>query len=292
MTLFFVFSCNMTGENQTSSPISINFENENNTDSLHLHTQNDSVVTVAIAAIISPTETYVYYKDLLDYISKKIHVQIVYKQKKTYAEINNLVMRNQVDLAFICSGSYILMDTSKVDILAVPVSNGKPYYQAYIITNIHSGINNFSELRDKSFAFTDPQSNTGYNYVKRYIDSEGGNINDYFSKTLFTYAHDISIQLVEKKLVDGASIDGLILDFIKKNKPEKVKYIKVIQKSKYYGIPPVVVPANLNEDLKTKLRNILLNLHNDSIGAEMIKKLMIDRFIHVGDTLYNSLRYE
>ena len=45
---------------------------------------------VAVAAIISPRETFVYYRQLLDYIGQKMGREIQFIQRKTYGEINEL----------------------------------------------------------------------------------------------------------------------------------------------------------------------------------------------------------
>lgn len=45
---------------------------------------------------------------------------------------------------------------SPMEILVVPVVNGKPYYQAYVIVNKDGNINDLNDLKNKPFAFTDP----------------------------------------------------------------------------------------------------------------------------------------
>ena len=63
---------------------------------------------VAVAAIISPKETFAYYRQLLDYIGQRLGQEIQFIQRKTYGEINELLARGQIDLAFICSGPYVV----------------------------------------------------------------------------------------------------------------------------------------------------------------------------------------
>ena len=63
---------------------------------------------VAVGAMISPKETFAYYRQLLDYIGRKLGREIQFIQRKTYDEINELLARNQIDLAFICSGPYVV----------------------------------------------------------------------------------------------------------------------------------------------------------------------------------------
>jgi phosphonate transport system substrate-binding protein len=245
------------------------------------------VIYVAVSTMISPLETFNLYKDVMDYISKKLNVRIEFKQRKTYREVNELLAENKLDFAFICTGAYLeAINKIPIELLVVPVVEGKPYYQAYIIVNKETNINSFDELKNKSFAFTDPLSNTGYLYVLNLLREKGTTPEKYFSKTIFTYAHDYSIQAVKRKLVDGATVDGLVFEYLKHFQPEKIEGINVIHKSKYFGIPPFVVQKNLDPVLKENLRKVMLQMHLDEEGRKLLNKIMIDKFILADNSLY------
>lgn len=280
--LFFIISC---GEKSNVKEIEL----RNNNDSKVQEVKQDTipVIYVAVSTMISPLETFNLYKDVMDYISKKLNVQIEFKQRKTYREVNELLAENKLDFAFICTGAYIdAMDKIPIELLVVPVVNGKPYYQAYILVNEESNINSFDELKNKSFAFTDPLSNTGYSYVKNILREKGTTPEKFFSKTIFTYAHDYSIQAVKRKLVDGATVDGLVYEYLRHFQPEKIEGIRIVQKSEDFGIPPFVVQKNLDKNLKEKLRRVMLEMHQDAEGKKLLSKIMIDKFILASDTLY------
>ncbi len=247
---------------------------------------------VAIGAMTSPKETLTYYKDFINYISEKLGIRIEFTQRKTYDEVNLLIENEQVDFAFLCSGAYVEPEVrNKVELLAVPVINGKPFYQAYIITNkVRTEISKFEDLRGRTFAFTDPLSHTGHYYVLKKLNDSGETVKNFFSKSIFTNAHDNSIQLVDKGTIDGATIDGLIYDYLYKVNPERVKNVRVIEKSEYFGIPPIVIQKNIDRSLKEKIRKIILDMHNDSTGKKILGKLFMDKFI-VGDKKnYQSVR--
>ncbi|MCX5884205.1 MAG: phosphate/phosphite/phosphonate ABC transporter substrate-binding protein, partial [Deltaproteobacteria bacterium] len=59
---------------------------------------------VAVAAMVSPKETFIYYRELIDYIGAKLDRDTVLVQRKTYGEVNDLLTREHIDLAFICTG--------------------------------------------------------------------------------------------------------------------------------------------------------------------------------------------
>ncbi len=263
------------GCNNTGKTIEIDFNGE--VSKLNDSLTGEKILYVAVSSMISPKETFHYYVDLINYISKKIGIKILLKQRKTYKEVNEMLVANQVDFAFICSGAYV-DERSKFDLLAVPVTNGKPFYQSYIIVNESSGIKQFNELKGKSFAFTDPLSNSGKLYAVKRLNDLGFKPETFFSRIINTYAHDYSIYLVSKGTVDGASIDGLIYEYLLKNYPERVENILVIEKSQDFGIPPIVCSKELPGELKNKIKTAFFELNNDSTGIKIIEKLLIEKF--------------
>ncbi|MFZ6033973.1 MAG: phosphate/phosphite/phosphonate ABC transporter substrate-binding protein [Melioribacter sp.] len=279
--LFFLWSC---GQEENIKEIDI-YENDNKLT--NEDTTDNAKLYVAISTMISPIETFNLYKDLIDYISEKMDVPIIFKQRKTYGEVNFLLKEKKLDFAFICTGAYVNEKNElPVELLVVPVVNGRALYNAYIIVNKQSDINSFEELKGKSFAFTDPLSNSGYAYVVNLLKRKKTNPDKFFNKTIYTNAHDYSIQAVARNFVDGATIDGLVYDFLEKTQPEKVKKIKIIKKSEDYGIPPFVVRKDLDPIIKNKLKEIMLNLHNEPRGKGILKKIHIDKFIEGNDELY------
>lgn len=249
--------------------------------------KDNSKLYVAISTMISPVETFNLYKDLINYISEKLKIPIEFKQRKTYREVNELLAENKLDFAFICTGAYLEAKKNiPIELLVIPVVEGKTSYQAYIIVNQDSKIKSFDELKDKSFAFTDPLSNTGYSYIINLLRDQHTTPEKYFSKTIFTYAHDYSIQAVKRKLVDGATVDGLVYEYLRHFQPEKIEGLKIIQRSKDFGIPPFVVQKNLNKNLKEKLRKVMLEMYQDAEGKKLLSKIMIDKFVLANESIY------
>jgi len=51
-----------------------------------------------------------------------------------------------------------------------------------------------------------------------------------------------------------------------------------------------VTSQKIATPIKKELKQLLLNMHNDPHGIQILEKLMIDRFEVVNDTIYNSIR--
>ncbi|MDA3844831.1 MAG: phosphate/phosphite/phosphonate ABC transporter substrate-binding protein [Candidatus Kapabacteria bacterium] len=271
--------------------IEIDFSDTGTTRENDLNNDSKPSLKLAIAAMTSPKETYNHYHELIRYISDSLGINIERSQKKTYAEVNNLLKNGNVDVAFICSGAYIAAEGGlPVDNIAVPMIGGSFFYHSYIITHVDNDINSFSDFKGKSFAFTDPLSHTGYVYARCLIQKNEYSLADYFSKTIFTNAHDNSIQAVARKMVDGACVHSSIFDYIKTKNPEKVKNIKIVKVSDPYGMPPIVVRTALNDKIKQRLRNILIKMNMNNRGRRILKSLLIDKYVDSDSTDYTSVR--
>lgn len=251
----------------------------------------DEAIHVGIASIISPKESFDYYNELLAYISQRIGMSVHYIQKESYQEINDLLTQNIVDFAFIGTGGYVDAKKKKIArLLVAPVSNGKSTFKAFIVVNKYSHIKSFRDLQGKNFAFTDPYSHTGFNFIISKIKKLGLNENKYFSKTIFTYSHDLSCELVNRGVMDAASVSSLVFDYLKQKSPAKVKNLKIIEESYAFPSPPVVVSAGLDEKKYKLYKNIFLNLHKDPTGKAILNKLNIDSYVNIQDSDYNDVR--
>ncbi|HEB62287.1 MAG TPA: transporter substrate-binding domain-containing protein [Bacteroidetes bacterium] len=286
LSSFFLSNCTV----DQNKKVVVDFKNNSSLDST-FEKQDSSPVYIAIASMTSPRETFTYYGQLINYISDKLGKPILIKQKKTYEEVNDLLKKGLVDFAFICSGAYVELSRKKdVDLLVVPVINKKTYYQAYIISKNSDEINEFKDLENKYFAFTDPLSNTGHRYPMKLLKEMDTNERLFFSKTIYTYGHDISIHMVNSGVVDGASVHSLIYDYIAEAHPESVKNIKIIKKSEWFGIPPVVTSKKINAESFKRYRELFLSINEDTLGKSILKKLKIEKFVTINDSIYRNVR--
>jgi len=290
LVIFIASGC--VNSSSTNNHVSINF-----TDTIRVEdiqpsaVQNSNILRVAISAMTSPRETFTQYNALLNHIESITGKQIVLIQRKTYKEINTLLKQNEVNLAFICTGAFVsgYRETAFTPLVA-PVRNGENKYRAYLIVHKESEIKRFSELRGKIFSFSDSLSTTGMFYPQKKLNELGVTAEDFFSKVYFSNAHDNSIELVSRKTVDAATINSLIYDYQLKHNPEILKELKIIEKSEWYAMPPIVVSKGIDSAMKNELLTILLNLNKNSEGLAILKDLQIDGYLEVNGSEYESVR--
>ena len=112
----------------------------------------------------------------------------------------------------------------------------------------------------------------------------------FFKEIIFTTSHDKSIKAVSYRIIDGAAVDSLIWEYLNTTNPEFTSQTRILERSPPYAIPPVVVPENLDKEIKLRLKQALLNAHLDPRGKEIFKKMNIDKFVVIDDTSYDSIR--
>jgi len=256
-----------------------------------VNAKTTGVLRVAISSMTSPRETFTHYNELLNFIEEELGKRVLLVQRKTYKEVNNLLKNNDVDFAFICTGPYVVgFADSAFSPLVKPTREGKNTYQAYLIVHKDSKIKNFSELKGKKFSFTDSLSTTGMYYPQKKLKDLKTNADDFFLKVYYSNAHDNSIELVNRKIVDAATVNSLIYDYQLKFTPEKLINVKIVERSELFGTPPVVISKSIDKETQKGLEDIFYNLHHNKKGQEILKGLLIDRYERANDSDYANIR--
>lgn len=252
---------------------------------------HDPPMRVAVAAMVSPRETFNLYRQLLAYIGSKSGRSLEFVQRKTYGEIDALLGKGQIDLAFICSGPYVRgKEKYGFALLAVPEIHGSHFYRSYLIVNKDSAFQSLEDLKGHTFAFTDPDSNTGRLVPTYWLAEIDQRPDTFFSRIIYTYSHDNSIMAVARGLVDGAAVDGLIWEYYQTKPTAFTSKTKIIKKSEPFGIPPLVASRQLSGETKARIQQLLFSMHQDPEGKKILAELMIDRFIPPHEEWYDTLK--
>jgi ABC-type phosphate/phosphonate transport system substrate-binding protein len=113
----------------------------------------NSSLRVAIAGVLSPSSTLEAYQDLLTHMGHTLDRQVKMILKPTYAEINDMLMGQRADIAFVCSLAYVKGNQDfGMELLVAPQINEEIVYYSYLIVPEVSSTSNMEDLRGRSFA--------------------------------------------------------------------------------------------------------------------------------------------
>lgn len=248
-------------------------------------------IRIAVGGMITPKDGFAYYREFLDFIGQELGRPVEYVDAPSYEEINKMLESRDIDAAIVCSGPYVDGHSKfGLELLAAPQAYGGTVYYSYIIVPKESKAKGLDDLKGRSFAFTDPLSNTGKLVPEYLIARKGESSKTFFSKTVFSGSHDKSILAVAENLVDGAAVDSLIWECLNKTKPQLTGKTRILLKSEPYAIPPFVVHPAMDPLLKEKLRSVLLNAHTKPKGKELLDKMMTEQYVPIADSAYDSIR--
>ena len=287
LAIFTFLLCTSCSE---ESPTKIDLSNRVSNKILQ-QVDNSSQFNFGVGSMITPSEGYIFYEQLIHYVARNMEKSVKIIDRGTYDEINKLLEHQQIDVAFVCGGPYVEgQEKFGLKLLALPEMAHGPIYYSYLIVPADSQAYKLEDLRDKVFAFTDPKSNTGMIVPSYWLAQLGETPKSFFSKHIFTFAHDASIQAVIDKVVDGAAVDSLIWDFANSKNPEVGVKTRIIKTSEAFGIPPLVVRPDLPEETRIRLQEILLTMHEDPEGKAILDGMLIKRFVKGKDSDYNTIR--
>jgi len=229
-----------------------------------------------------------FLNDWAAWLGARLGRPVVFVQRARYREILDLLLRTQLDLAWICGYPYV-QHQDVLKLIAVPSFQGQPLYRAYVIAAAEDSVQSFEELAGRRFAWSDPDSNSGYLYPRSYLASLGYAPDRFFRRTFFTWGHRRSIIAVAEGLAEGAAVDSYVWETLARRDPALTGQTRIILRSPLFGFPPIVAAPNLPETDQTRLREILIGQAGDATGRALLAELNLDGFVTAEPALFADI---
>jgi phosphonate transport system substrate-binding protein len=96
--------------------------------------------------------------------------------------------------------------------------------------------------------------------------------------------------MVADGVVDAYGVDSTVLELELALRPELAERLRVVEAIGPQPIPPVVVARHVPEDLKARLRQVFLGMHEDPEGRRVLARGLTARFVSVSDEAYDPIR--
>jgi phosphate/phosphite/phosphonate ABC transporter binding protein len=247
--------------------------------SVEVDSDDEATVRFVYASVLSPERSTLTYAHLGRYLSSHLGRPVEIVRRRTYAELNALLRSGQADAGLVCSGAFAIGEKEfGLEAVLIPVIAGKRTYRSYVVARVASEIATFDDLQGRSFAFTDPLSNTGYRYVAARLHDRGLAPGSFFSQILFTYSHDNSVEAVRDGIVDAGAIDSLVWDELLRRDPSLSRDLVIIDRSEEFPINPIAVSPHIDPSLRAELVRVLTQMDADPTGREVLEELGTDRW--------------
>ncbi|MBI2361028.1 MAG: phosphate/phosphite/phosphonate ABC transporter substrate-binding protein [Deltaproteobacteria bacterium] len=235
---------------------------------------------------------------IVEILQKRLNMEVQPFVATDYTGVVEALRANKLDIAFLTPASYVLARReANVRVALKSQRGGNAYYYAAIITHADSDIRRLEDLRDKTFAFSDPLSTSGHVFPRKMFKEKGINPVRDFKSVIYSGGHDATVLAVLNRKVDaGATFantpegkDGAWMQYLKD--PAEQKRIRVIAYSEPIPADNLVISANLDPALAKKIEQVFVDLSEDPKGVEMLRDLYkIDGFVAATDADYEPVR--
>lgn len=224
-----------------------------------------------------------------DWFERKLKRSVVFVQRGNYREVIDLIRSGKVDFAWICGYPYVRY-RDELHLVAVPLWHGRPFYRSYLIATADAAAPaSLNDLRGKVFAYSDPDSNSGFLYPQYRLITGGHNPATFFARTFFTWSHRGVVEAVGVGLANGGAVDSYVWETLRELYPRLTEGTRVIEQSPEFGHTPFVAHPGIGAAELHRFRMLLLGMTEDAEGAELLRQMRLDGFIAGHPSLYDGI---
>ncbi len=235
---------------------------------------------------LSPRMTPVY-QAIADHLAKALSCRFEVIVAHDYAQVA------QADFSLICSLAY-LPRQDQLEPLAAPILIGaryqnRPIYFSDVIVQRDSPAHTFDDLRGCSWAYNEPESQSGYGITRFHLLTIG-EICGFFGQVIEAGSHRNAIAMVINGQIDAAAIDSHVLELALRDDPTLGEEIRIVASLGPSTIQPLVAARWLPAALRLDVQQVLVSMHHDADTRARLATGLIDRFIAVDDPSYDDIR--
>ncbi|PJF40619.1 MAG: phosphate ABC transporter substrate-binding protein [Phototrophicales bacterium] len=251
-----------------------------------------SVRKLRVITFLAPSMEKIY-RYTMDYAGRQLGYEMEFVVGEVYEDVFD------ADLSFICGLPYVLrtaprLEPSPIEALVAPVLQGeryqgKPIYFSDVIVHRDSPFQKFEDLRGCSWAFNEPESQSGYG-ITRYSLLQMGETQGFFGEVIEAGFHQKAVRMVANKTVDASAIDSQVLAIELRDYPELAEQLRVIHTIGPSTIQPIAASSKLPKKLRQDLQAVFSEMHTDPEVADVIAGGFVERFVPVDDSDYNDIR--
>ena len=230
-------------------------------------TESKKEIVMGLIPIENNEETIEKFEPMRVFLEKRLERPVKVFTATDYAGVIEAMKRDKVDIAWFGPLSYVLAEKeADAEAFAVGVrkSTGLSTYKSIFVVPGNSKVKSIQDLKGKSVAFVDPASTSG-SLVPTYLvkKATGQMPQEFFGNLSYAGGHDAVELAVKNKTVDAAADNDITYNkMLQKGLISKETNRILLESEPLPGLP-LTYRRELDESLKAKIRDSILNAHKD-----------------------------
>jgi len=207
------------------------------------------------------------FEPMRQYLEAKTGEPVKVFTATDYAGVIEGMKKGRVDIAWFGPLSYVLAEKeANAEAFAVGVRSdtGLSTYRSLFVVPEGSEVKSIADLKGKSVAFVDPASTSG-GLIPTYLvkQATGQMPKQFFGEFTYAGSHDAAEMAVKNKSVDAAADNDITYEKMLKKGLITKESNRVLLYSDPLPGSPMAYRKDLPEATKAKIRDAVLNAHND-----------------------------
>ncbi len=192
----------------------------------------------------------------------------------SYSATIEAMCSGRADIGALNPFGYVLAhEKCGVEVSAISVRFGLPYYRGQFSARADANINKIEDLKGKRFAFVDPASTSGYLFPAAQLKKLGYDPDKFFSQTVFAGSHPNVILAIYRGQVDGGASFEDARTNIQAQFPDVMQKVKVIGYTNPVPNDTWSVSPRLSVEMRAKIKDRLLRIAKTAEGQAALRAL-------------------
>lgn len=252
-----------------------------------------STLTLAFIPQENPEKLLGDIAKITHYLESELDLDVRGFVSQDHAAAVEAMRNGEADISFMGGLPYVLAhDQIGVKVILGEIYRGSPVYRGRIFVRKDSGIINLEQLRNKTIAFADPISESGYLYPLDVFAQAGlidpeENPMSFFDAVFFAGGYQQAIQAMANGFVDAAGVSQFAELLLT---PEQLEKVDWIAESDLIPSHSVVARQDLDPDLLARFTEAMLQLNEPDYQHLLQYVYGHDGYVRVTDSTYDSVR--
>ena len=250
-------------------------------------------LTLAFIPQENPEKLLGSIRQITGYLEAELGVPVRGFVSQDHAAAVEAMRNGEADISFMGGLPYVLAhDQIGAQVILGEVYRGSPFYRGRIFVRKDSGITSLEQLQDRSIAFADPLSESGYLYPLDTFAQAGlvdpeGDPTSFFSDVFFAGGYQQAIQAMVNGFVDAAGVSQFAELLLT---PEQLEQVTWIAESGLIPSHSVIARKDLDPDLLERFTQAMLQLNDPEYRYLLQYVYSPDGYVRVDDATYDPVR--
>lgn len=254
--------------------------------------KKDEVITMGFVPMRDGDKLIESVEPLTEMLSEELGVKVEGFTATNYVGVVEGLGSGQVDFGFIPPFAYVLANKeSNAQVILTALNKDlEAKYRSQFIVRKDSGINSFADIKEKTVAFVDPSSTSGYLFPGAHLIKEGIDLEKDI-QYVYSGGHDKSLQLLLNGDVDVATTFVDVRERYEKDFPDANEKTEILGYTEYIPNISVTIRGDMQKDMQDKIKTALLNIASTDEGKSLLKDLFnMYGFAEATDADYEIIR--